>query len=43
MIKARGISKYHGRVQVLADVDVTLAAGRSLGLLGTNGAGERRS
>ena len=39
MIKARGISKYHGRVRALADVDVTLAAGRSLGLLGTNGAG----
>ena len=39
MIKARGISKYHGRVQALSDVDVTLAAGRILGLVGTNGAG----
>jgi ABC-2 type transport system ATP-binding protein len=39
MIKARGISKYHDRVQALADVDVTLGAGRILGLVGTNGAG----
>jgi len=39
MIKARGISKFRGRVQALADVDITLGAGRILGLVGTNGAG----
>jgi ABC-2 type transport system ATP-binding protein len=39
MINARGISKLYGGVAALASVDLTLARGRVLGLVGTNGSG----
>ena len=39
MINARGISKIYGGAAALAGVDLTLARGRVLGLIGTNGSG----
>jgi ABC-type multidrug transport system ATPase subunit len=39
MIKVQGISKIYGGVSALADVDLTVAEGQVLGLVGTNGSG----
>ncbi len=40
MLAARGISKAYGHVQALRDVDLTLAQGEILALVGDNGAGK---
>jgi simple sugar transport system ATP-binding protein len=40
VVEAAGISKRFGSTQALRDVDLTLAPGRCLGLVGRNGAGK---
>ncbi len=40
LLKARGISKYFGAVTALADVNLDLARGEVLGVVGDNGAGK---
>ena len=39
-IRARGITKRYGRRAVLRDVDVTIEAGRIIGIVGENGSGK---
>ena len=40
VVEAAGISKRFGSTQALRDVDLALAPGRCLGLVGRNGAGK---
>ncbi|GAA1638743.1 sugar ABC transporter ATP-binding protein [Georgenia ruanii] len=40
LIEARGVTKSYGRTRALAGVDLTLARGEILGLVGHNGAGK---
>ena len=40
MLSMRSVSKSFGHVQALIDVDLDIAAGEVLGLLGDNGAGK---
>ncbi|MDP2359413.1 MAG: ABC transporter ATP-binding protein [bacterium] len=40
LVRARGLGKRYGRVQALSEVDLSLPAGRIVGLIGPNGAGK---